>query len=80
LSINPNFLIFRKYRFPNCGVMGDCNLGYQPYALSKAASTGFCAGAGCLAAKPALSGGFFGELPEAIRNLTRNPKPATRTS
>jgi tol-pal system protein YbgF len=36
----------------------------------KAASTGFCAGARCLAAKPTLSGGIFGELPEAIRTNT----------
>jgi len=42
--------------------------------LHKAAGTGFCAGACCLAAKPALSGRFFGELPEAIHNLTRNPQ------
>ncbi len=36
----------------------------------KTASTGFCAGACCLAAKPAPIGGFFGELPEAIRTNT----------
>jgi len=30
----------------------------------KAVSIGFCAGACCLAAKPALSGGFFGEMME----------------
>ena len=33
----------------------------------KAASTGFCAGACCLAAKPSLSGGFFGGIVEFDR-------------